>query len=223
MKIDKLRGLRYIGYNGQQIDKPLEEKIDSIICEIESVITGAYTYKNFDIAVHEKYVEIIGTNLTLKGEKIVQHLKDCKGVVLMASTLGLAADRYIKKMSVKSNVDGLIADGLCSSYVESYCDKCNDEIDQYLEEHSLSGTFRFSPGYGDLPLETNTGIINVIDGTRKIGIYTTDSHALSPSKSVVAIIGYHDVKELLEKKSPNTCGNDSCQSCSLKEKCILKS
>ena len=48
---------------------------------------------------------------------------------------------------------------------------------------------RYSPGYGDLPLELQREIIRVLDCGRTIGITLTESLLMQPSKSVTAVIG----------------------------------
>ena len=48
---------------------------------------------------------------------------------------------------------------------------------------------RFSPGYGDLPLELQKDVFRVLDCPRKIGLSLNESLLMSPSKSVTAIIG----------------------------------
>jgi len=48
---------------------------------------------------------------------------------------------------------------------------------------------RFSPGYGDLPLETQREIFDVLDCSRRIGLMLNDSLLMSPTKSVTAFVG----------------------------------
>ena len=48
---------------------------------------------------------------------------------------------------------------------------------------------RFSPGYGDLPLDFQKEFLKITDASRKLGISLNDSLLMSPSKSVTAIIG----------------------------------
>ena len=48
---------------------------------------------------------------------------------------------------------------------------------------------RFSPGYGDLPLETQRPLLQILDSGRRAGIVLSDTMLMIPSKSVSAIIG----------------------------------
>ncbi len=49
--------------------------------------------------------------------------------------------------------------------------------------------FRFSPGYGDLPLAFQRQLLDALQADRRIGIGLTDTLLMTPSKSVSAIIG----------------------------------
>jgi cobalamin-dependent methionine synthase I len=53
---------------------------------------------------------------------------------------------------------------------------------------------RYSPGYGDLGIENNKGILDVLSAQRNIGLTITDSGIMIPRKSVVAIMGVSELK-----------------------------
>lgn len=68
-------------------------------------------------------------------------------------------------------------------------------------------TWRFSPGYGDLPLETQRELVRVLDTHRKIGVSLTGSCLMMPSKSVTAILGISDTKRDERKNKCDFCNN----------------
>jgi len=220
MKIDKYEALSYLGYENHYIDEEMNSKIDRLINEIESSIDGKYTYKRFDIKVLSESIEVLQTKIRLRGKSIYEHLKDCTGLVIMSATLGGRADLIIKRKSVFSGEDGLLTDALCSAYVEALCDRCNQEIEEKLSEEGFSSTWRFSPGYGDLDLKVNSEILHELNAFRTIGLYSSESYMLTPSKSVVAIIGYYKGESNRGKLRPN-CGNKSCMVCKLNDACPL--
>jgi 5-methyltetrahydrofolate--homocysteine methyltransferase len=53
---------------------------------------------------------------------------------------------------------------------------------------------RFSAGYGDLPLEYQKKIFDLLDPHTQIGLTLNDSYLMSPSKSVTALIGVEKIK-----------------------------
>ena len=48
---------------------------------------------------------------------------------------------------------------------------------------------RYSPGYGDLPLEAQRPLLAALDAARQAGITLSSALLMMPSKSVSAIIG----------------------------------
>jgi cobalamin-dependent methionine synthase I len=80
--------------------------------------------------------------------------------------------------------EGFVYDAIASAMVENLTD--------LAEEMTVSGrehTGRFSPGYGDMPLEIQEELLSLLEGSRLLGITLTDSGLMSPSKSVTALIG----------------------------------
>ena len=75
----------------------------------------------------------------------------------------------------------------------------------------LEQTWRFSPGYGDLPIEIQGEFLQVLDAPKRIGLYATANNILTPRKSVTAVIG------LSENKISK--GRRGCVICSMKDAC----
>ena len=93
-------------------------------------------------------------------------------------------DRLIAKYNRISPSKALIFQAIGAERAESLCDLFCDEM---KEKYSTNP--RYSPGYGDLPLDIQRDIFAVLDCPRKIGLTLNDSLLMSPSKSVTAIIG----------------------------------
>jgi cobalamin-dependent methionine synthase I len=75
-------------------------------------------------------------------------------------------------------------------------------------------TGRYSPGYGDFPIEMQGQLIKAVDGPKTIGLTTNESYILIPRKSITAIIGMAD--------HPVTGYLATCDECLLKESCRLR-
>ena len=78
----------------------------------------------------------------------------------------------------------------------------------------LHRTDRFSPGYGDLPLELQAPLCAALDAQRRIGLTVTPSFLLNPTKSVTAVIGLAAVPQ---KKRIRGCAY-----CSMRQTCSLR-
>jgi cobalamin-dependent methionine synthase I len=55
---------------------------------------------------------------------------------------------------------------------------------------------RFSPGYGDLPLNVQAKFLEIMQASKKLGIYLNESDLMIPRKSVTAILGVFENKSL---------------------------
>jgi cobalamin-dependent methionine synthase I len=105
----------------------------------------------------------------------------------MAATLGSEAESLLRRAQSRSMGDALILDALGSAAIEAVCDQLCAEIAQELSPRRL--TARFSPGYGDLPLDQQRELFAVLDVTRRIGVSLSESALMLPQKSVTALIG----------------------------------
>ena len=104
----------------------------------------------------------------------------------------------------------LALDCCASALVEQLCDRAEQQV--HASFPGCHSPFRFSPGYGDLPLEVNTPLLNLLDAPRTIGLCTTSSHLLTPRKSVTALLGLSDHPVETHKRScPGCPAYDGCQ------------
>ena len=100
-------------------------------------------------------------------------------------------------------------DGYAAALVEEVCDRL--EADIFAKYPGCYFPFRFSPGYGDLPLSVQSGLLTLLDAPRKIGLCANENHILTPRKSVTALIGV--------SREPVDRAVRSCQSCPGREGC----
>ena len=68
-------------------------------------------------------------------------------------------------------------------------------------------TFRYSPGYGDLPLDIQSDFLKSINAEKLIGLTVSSHNLLMPRKSVTAVIGIIDKKYEQHKKGCEVCKN----------------
>lgn len=116
-----------------------------------------------------------------------RHLEGCTEILLFACTAGSGMDRLINREKVVSPVRSLLMSAIGSQQVEGACDRlCKLLEAEYPDRELIS---RYSPGYGDLPLELQREIFTALDCERTIGVTLTESLLMQPSKSVTAVIG----------------------------------
>ena len=138
-----------------------------------------------------------------EGVSIEKHLAECEKVAVMGATLGMGIDDLIRRAQIQDCGASLLIEDVCYTFQA----QIDAQTDGYL-------TARFSPGYGDYPLEYQPLIIRYIDGPRKIGLNVTSNNLMVPRKSVTALIGISD--------HPVTGRLATCGECVLREKCTLR-
>ncbi|MFA9422765.1 MAG: methionine synthase, partial [Sedimentibacter sp.] len=78
------------------------------------------------------------------------------------------------------------------------------EIKDLAAKEGSSITFRYSPGYGDVPISHQGDILAALNAQKLIGLSVSDSSILIPRKSVTAFIGFSN-SDRINKKSCYNC------------------
>jgi hypothetical protein len=214
LKINKEEVLRYLGYKGQNIDENIISIIEECRDEIKKVIMPRVVYNYKNIKLNDEGVEVITTNLILKGRDIKEHLKNSTECVLMAVTLGNEVERKTRLYEKINLTKALILDACATTAVEEVCDIVENNVKEKAVLNGMDITFRYSPGYGDLPLDVQNNFLRALDAQKKIGLTVSENNLLFPRKSVTAIIGI--VNYGIEKKKK------SCEECNNYENCSFR-
>lgn len=138
-------------------------------------------------------------------EDLKFYLKGCNKILIVIATLGIEIDRIIKKETIMDMSNAVILDGAASAWLEVSTDKAQENMK--LEAH----TFRFAPGYGDIPIEWNSFFATDMMADKKIGVTLSESGLFIPQKSMLGIIG------IGSDKAKKQCGN-----CIRKSSCALR-
>lgn len=219
IKPDKNEILRYLGHNGQKVDDSIYTLIDECIDEIRSIARFRYTYKIFDVKIGVSQgslcIELSDTNVKLTGNDIYEHLRDCRKCAVMAVTLGVEVDNIIRTAQRDDMLKALVLDSCATEFIEKLCDNVENEIRAIAQSENKGINFRFSPGYGDLPIDVQSSVVRILDGTRKIGLTVTENSLMIPGKSVTAIIGFTTDYKLKP-------GKTGCDICSMRNNCMFR-
>ena len=186
--------LKYLGFKGGEIDEFTQNAIAEMKELIFKKADVKYTYRVFELE-KEPELKLKNTVFNLEGNDIKELLKDCKVCVLMAATIGNAIDGEIRRMQIKDMAKAVILDSCASSAIENVCNNIQEMIENSNEFKNMYSTDRFSPGYGDMPLECQKTLCTVLDTQKKAGIALSRSGLMIPVKSVTAIMGFADTKQ----------------------------
>ncbi len=124
----------------------------------------------------------------MMGESLRAHLSSCSDVYLVCATLGPGVDSLQRAAGAVSAADALIVQAAGAAFIEKYMDETEDSIRALLLPGE-SLVSRYSPGYGDWPLEAQRDLLRILDASRTVGVSLGSSLLMAPSKSVSAAIG----------------------------------
>lgn len=144
-----------------------------------------------------------------QGQAIARHLQDCGAVILLAASLGAEVERLIRRAQRDNMSEALLLDALGSAAIENVCDGLCAELAERMRPRYL--TERFSPGYGDFPLEQQRELFAALDVSRRIGVSLSEGGVMLPQKSVTALVGVSE--------HPQPQRIRGCAGCLLREKC----
>lgn len=213
--VDRNEVLRYLGYHGQGLSDELGDRIDDVTARCLAIARPRSTMASFAVrSVASDVVELEACTLRLTGHDIASHLADAREVVLFAATLGADVDRELRLLSLTDPLEQVVFDSVATALVERAADAAEARARSYAASQNHFTSWRFSPGYGDLPLDVQGSFLAVLDATRQLGITLTPSNLMVPTKSVTAIVGIHD--------HPQPGLESSCSICSLADFCTIR-
>lgn len=179
--------LRYLGYRSVDNHDVFIEQITDLFDEMVKDSVPRNIYGIYDLELKDKWVSMGKGTVAFNSGHLAGHLAGCRECAVVAVTLGALVDR---KISYYQNVDmskAVIYNACANVYVEEVLSSAAVQIRK--DAGALQSTFPFSPGYGDLGLEVQKEIIELLQTKKSIGLYVNESCLLIPEKSITAVIG----------------------------------
>lgn len=201
--------LRYLGYRGQKADEAVTEQIRECIRETLKVIQPRFVSRRFLLTFLEDDTMEAG-GLVLKSRNLSTNLRGCREVIYFAATLGNGVDRLMTRFGRLNITKAAILQAVGAAVMEAYCNQCQRGFEEKLKEEHLFLRPRFSPGYGDLPLSIQGRFLDVIEATKRAGIYLSEGDIMLPEKSVTAIMGVSEVNSHCRIEGCEACANTTC-------------
>ncbi|MCI9243361.1 MAG: methionine synthase [Lawsonibacter sp.] len=201
--------LRYMGCPPEKADQALRGQVESCTRELLGAVRPRWSWRAVEISFEAGGVRL-ENGLLLPGEDLKAHLSGCGRAAIFCATLGAEADALIRRAERLDMGRALTLDCCASAAVEEACGQIEGELQGKFP--GCSFPFRYSPGYGDLPLEVQGPLLDLLDAPRRAGLCATASHLLTPRKSVTAILGVAEGEIEQKKRSCLGCpAQGSCQ------------
>lgn len=185
--VNKSEIYRYLGHKqGMDITSEVSAMVEEVLQNVLRNSVPKVCYKRFEVKIKD---DINFGFMRVKSRELSCNLADCREAVIFAATIGIYTDRQIQKETILSPARACIYQAVGATVIEAVCDEFNNWLRTKEAKAGNSLRPRFSPGYGDLPLEIQKDIHRELNCAKAAGITLTDSMLMVPEKSVTAIIG----------------------------------
>ena len=201
-ELNRNEAVRYLGGAGIRLNYRMDVLMDECEKAVLEKASPKYLYVEKDLPCPQ----IMG------GKDIESHLNGCEKAIVMCATVGSEVDKLIRISQISDMARAVVMDSLASVAVEQVCNAFDKIIAEKYSAYNM--TFRFSPGYGDYPIELQKIILQMLDAPKKIGLCTNDNFLLTPTKSVTAVLGLS--KNPIERKKRG------CAICNMRETCKFR-
>lgn len=199
--IDRRQIYKYAGYGTNTPDEKTIEIIEKAIEDLMSFVMPKWVGRSFSL----DDMVIKDLDLSIPGLASKKLLESSHKVIFLAASLGIEVDRWIQRKSIHDLSLGFLYDAIASAAAESYIEELDYDLRLKYQDMGLFLTDRFSPGYGDVPIDFSKDICRVLDCQKKIGMYYSSSGLLIPRKSITAFLGVSKEKQKFREKNCSTC------------------
>jgi cobalamin-dependent methionine synthase I len=173
------------------LERDVNSESADIISELyekhRSALSPTSVFSFFPLSVKDGIITL--ADRSVFAPRLAERLCDATYAAVFVATVGKEADRLIKKYELTSPAKALLFSALASERAERAADAVNAEISKLAALNGFSALSRFSPGYGDLPLDFQSAVFDLLEPSRRIGCSLSSGFLMTPTKSVSAIIG----------------------------------
>lgn len=179
------RTISYLNFKGEVTEEQLK-LVQSAINEVKRFARPQFVFRFLKLLENNEGHLVVDASLNI-GYDSLQKLfraKNSNSVCILVSTLGPAIDKRVSQLADIDSGKMILFDACSNAYIE-------EETNRFQERLNLGEeTFRFAPGYGDVPLEVEREIFDLMPEIKKIGIELDECNLMHPFKSMTGFIGF---------------------------------
>ena len=208
MRIREEEALRYLGAKGRADDATVA-LLKSAAARLEGCADPRHTALRVPLKAEGSLVSF--GPFTADCPALATHIAHCKEASLFAATLGAEVDRAMARFMKLDVALAFAMQAAAASALECYCDDVCASLSAQCEREGLYLRPRFSPGYSGFSIEHQTDLLRALDAGRRIGLSETDTHMLTPLKSVTAVVGVTPAQQPCAQHKCALCPNLLCE------------
>lgn len=179
------RAINYLNFKGEVTEEQLK-LVQSGINEVKRFSCPQFAVRFLKLEENMDGHLFVDAPINIGYESLQKlfRAKNSNCLCILVSTLGPAIDKRISKLADIDSGKMILVDACANAYIE-------EETNRYQERLNLGDeTFRFAPGYGDVPLELQRQIFDFMPEIAKIGIELDECNLMHPFKSMTGFIGF---------------------------------
>ncbi len=179
------RAISYLNFKGEVTEEQLK-LVQSGINEVKRFSCPQFAVRFLKLEENMDGHLFVDASINIGYESLQKlfRAKNSNSLCILVSTLGPAIDKRISKLADIDSGKMILVDACANAYIE-------EETNRYQERLNLGEeTFRFAPGYGDVPLELQREIFDFMPEIAKIGIELDECNLMHPFKSMTGFIGF---------------------------------
>ena len=186
MRVSRIRTL------DEMEERPLAEAIRKTIAKAYTLIHGRGVYLTIELSRTGAGADVTapGAPGLFSGADMAGLLGGCPRATLLAVTIGGELEVEVERLDKAGDITEAYLLEMVGGWMADYmADRLDERIEKEIARAGFDRTMRFSPGYGDWPLERQPALIKLVEAER-IGISLTETNIMVPRKSVSAVIGW---------------------------------
>lgn len=201
--------LRYAGVRDARLcDGALREDAARAVHEVGECAVPRERWLECILSLDGARCSLDGT--VFESRDLAEHLRGCERALLFAATLGSDVDRLIARWSAVKMSHALLLQAAAAALIEYHCDRVNERLETRYASEGLWLRPRYSPGYGDFPLECQRALTDRLQAFKYIGVTVSGGGQLTPMKTVTAVIG---VTRQRQQGRTGSCASGKCARC----------
>lgn len=209
LKINDDAIFKFLGYDTENIDEFVKEKVSECIIQCEHLYKPAASIIFKEISeVEGSFVVIDGTSLSTK-PIISNQLKGAQYAAIFISTIGNGPELLSKELFDKGDgLEAYILSLVASEAADSHAAYIHKHIEHLAKAENMKITNRFSPGYCRWDVAEQKKLFSFFRNNTS-GVTLNDSALMNPIKSVSGIIGI-GTNATLKEYPCKSCTEDMC-------------
>jgi cobalamin-dependent methionine synthase I len=166
--------------------------VSSSLLEAQKLITPVGVHILRQIKTKGDPITFNGSRIQIPGNAVQDLLKNSCAAIFLAATIGPGLENRINRHTEEKELEKtIVLDAIGSEAAEAIINSMNFYLLSQASQAGLALTRRYSPGYGDLPLEFQKDLHRELS-LEILGVSIDRQSVLYPRKTVTALIGVEE-------------------------------